>query len=61
VAERHQQKTIKTIAFPYGMGIFLCSLALPGLLVAAEGNRVEKTIEAVLREAERAIQSAPVN
>ena len=46
MAERHQQKTIKTMAFPCGVGIFFCSLALPGLMVAAEGNRVEKTFEA---------------
>ena len=48
MADRHQQKTIKTTAFPFGVGIFLCSLALPGMLVAAEGNRVEKTFEVAL-------------
>jgi len=45
VADRQEQKTKKTMACPFGLGIFLCSLALPGVLVAAEGNRIEKTFE----------------
>jgi DUF4097 and DUF4098 domain-containing protein YvlB len=45
VADRQQQKTIKTTAIPFALGIFLCSLALPGIVVAAKGNRIEKTFE----------------
>jgi len=45
VADRQQQRTRKTTALPFGLGIFLCSMALPGMLAAAEGNRTEKTIE----------------
>jgi DUF4097 and DUF4098 domain-containing protein YvlB len=45
VADRQRQKTKKTAAWRVCLGIFLCSLALPGGLVAAEGNRIEKTFE----------------
>lgn len=45
MADRQQQKTIKTTATPFALGIFLCSLALPGIVVAADGNRIEKTFE----------------
>ena len=44
MADRHQ-KTKKTTALVFALGVFLCSLALPGVLVAAEGNRIEKTFE----------------
>ena len=45
MADRHQQITKKATAMPFGLGIILCSLALPGILVAADGNRSEKTFE----------------
>jgi len=45
VAARHQQKTKKNTALAFGLGTILCSVALPGMLCAAEGNRSEKTFE----------------
>ena len=46
MADGRENKTIKRAAIPFGRGIICCLLALSGTLLAAEGNRTEKTIEA---------------
>jgi hypothetical protein len=46
VADRLEQETKKRSVIPYGQGIILYLLVLSGTLVAAEGNRTEKTFEA---------------
>jgi len=45
VADCGEQKTKKRGVRPYGQGLILCSLVLSGTLLAAEGNRSEKTFE----------------
>jgi DUF4097 and DUF4098 domain-containing protein YvlB len=46
VADRREQRTKKRAIIPYGQGIILYLLVLSGTLVAAEGNRSEKTFAA---------------
>ena len=45
MADCGEQKTKKRGVRPYGQGLILCSLVLSGTLLAAEGNRSEKTFE----------------
>lgn len=46
MADRREQKTKRLGIIPYGQGLILCLLVLSGTLVAAQGNRLEKTFEA---------------
>ena len=46
MADCREQETKKRGLVPYGQGLVLCLLVLSGTLVAAEGNRSEKTFEA---------------
>jgi hypothetical protein len=48
VADCGEQKTKKRGVAPYGQGLVLYLLVFSGTLVAAEGNRFEKTFEAAL-------------
>jgi hypothetical protein len=46
VTDRREQRTKKRGVIPSGQGLVLCFLVLSAPLVAAEGNRSEKTVEA---------------
>jgi len=46
VADWRENKTKKRAVIPYGQGVIWCLMVLSGTLLAAEGNRTEKTFDA---------------